>query len=61
MLWEVLVPHAFMLMELLPSWDQQEQRAGSVCKEDAVLPQASLVLEWVAWALERRWSVKNRL
>lgn len=30
-------------------------------KEDAVLlPQASLDLEWVGWALERRWSVKNR-
>lgn len=30
-------------------------------KEDAVLlPQASLDLEWVGWALERLWSVKNR-
>ena len=65
---EALVPsrdsratHAFTLMELLPPWDQQEQRAGSVCKEDAVLlPQASLVLEWIGWALEKQWSVKNR-
>ena len=25
-----------------------------------LLPQASLDLKWVGWALERRWSVKNR-